>query len=133
MKPPNDSVTTPTMRLIDWAWGIAGATAIIAAITAVGAIVSIAPGDRAGGIRIGALLGLGLCAAALARFRAGVVGWMLVAMGLGQCALGVLLAWQGIGAPRVVATITAIFATGWLVAGVLMLVAHRQRRRGTVA
>ena len=133
MRPPNDSVTTPTIRLIDWAWGTAGATAGLAAFTAVGAIVSVAPGDRTGGIRIGELWGLGLCAAALARFRADVVGWLLVAMGLGQCVLGVLLAWQGIGAPRVVAILTAIFATGWLVAGGLMLAAHRQRRRRTVA
>jgi hypothetical protein len=109
------------------AWGTAGATAGLLAYIAVQALFSDAA-DRAGGVRFGVLLGLGVLAAALARFRPAPMVWILIGMTLGQIVVAFLLVVQGIGAPKVVAVLTAIFATGWAAAAVLMLVAHRGRR-----
>ena len=111
---------------IDKAWGTAAATAGVVVITAVGALFSDAPDDRAGGVRFGVLLGLGLLAAALARFSRGSMVWILLGMSFGQIAVAVLLLTQGIGAPRVIVMMTAIFATGWALAAFLMLGAHRK-------
>ena len=117
---------SPPSPWLDKAWGVTFATAGSVTFTAVGALFSDAPGDRAGGVGFGALLGLGLAAAALCRFRGASMVWILLGMVLGQIALAFLLAAHGIGDPRVVAVMTAVFATGWAVAALLMFVAHRR-------
>lgn len=113
-------------RLIERAWGAAAATTILVAFVAAGALFSDAPGDRAGGARFAVLLALGLLAAMLARLRRRSMIWILFGMSLGQIAVAGLLLAQGIGAPRVVAALTVIFATGWAAAASLMLAADRQ-------
>ncbi len=117
--------------LIDSAWGTAAFTAGLVAFTAVGAFFSDAQGDRTGGVRFGVLLGLGLLAAALARLRRGPIIWILFGMAVGQITVGFLLLAQSIGAPRVVVTMSAIFATGWAVAAFLMLAAERRAKDTT--
>lgn len=110
----------PGPTSIDRAWGTAGATALLVAFTAVGALLSDAPGDRTGGSWFGALLAVGLLAAGLTRFRRGPMTWILCGMTVGQLAVGGLLMAQGTGAPKVVGALTAIFAAGWGVAALLM-------------
>ena len=119
-------IVPKTLGASDWAWGMAAATAGLEAFTAIGALLGAAPDDHAGGLRFGVLLGLGLLAAALVRFRRVPMTWLLFGMALGQIVVAFLLLAQDIGAPRVVVILTAIFATGWALAALLMLVARRQ-------
>jgi hypothetical protein len=112
--------------LVGWAWGIAGATALLTLFIALGALFSRAPGDRPGGLWFGGLLGVGVIAAIVTRFRPASMNRVVGGLALGQLAVGLLLAVQGVGALRVITILTVLLTTGWAVAAVLFVRARRQ-------
>jgi hypothetical protein len=112
--------------LVGWAWGIAGATALLTLFITVGALLSDAPGDRLGGLWFGGLLGVGAIAAIVTRFRSASMNKVVGSLALGQLAVGLLLAVQGVGALRVIVILTVLLTTGWVVAAVLFIRARRQ-------
>ena len=133
MTTPEHTLRPSGPTLTQRAWGVAGATVLLAAFTSGGALLSGVPGERRGGAELAAFLLAGLAIGATLRFRPRPMTWLLFGLAAGQVGWGLLLRYQRIGSTPVVATLTVIFGAGWVIAALLLVAGQRMVSRDSAA